>query len=144
MHLYILIGKLITNCTNGWPLLTVKLFPRHGSSAVRIDKIILNRCQNFIVCCACLLASVILQLNPSLWTNADLYDAVNYKMHFYSYGGFHSVAACLRGKCSFREPMRVILLSASLLNSAHFILRLQSLKSYLRPMILRKPHLSAS
>jgi hypothetical protein len=49
-----LIGKLITNCTNGWPLLTVKLFTRHGNSAVRIDKIILNTCQNFIVCCLCL------------------------------------------------------------------------------------------
>ena len=31
----------------------------------------------------CLLASVILQLNPSLWTNADLYDAMLYKILFH-------------------------------------------------------------
>ena len=44
-----LIGKLTPNCTNGWPLLTVKLFTRHGSSAVRIDKIILIDVRPFIV-----------------------------------------------------------------------------------------------
>ena len=38
-----------------------------------------------------------------------------YKMHFYSYGGFHSAATCPESKCSFREPMRAILLSASLI-----------------------------
>ena len=52
-------------------------------------------------CCLRLSASVMLRLQSSLRTNVEPYGAVNYKMHFYSYGGFHSAATCPESKCSF-------------------------------------------